>query len=76
MVDLVKERNEVRRVLRRLSPQGVERLKMYAPHVEMEELEDREPPLTPDEEQCLSISRAEFAEGKEIPLKRALKELW
>ena len=37
MVDLVKERNEVRRVLRRLSPQGVERLKMYALHVEMEE---------------------------------------
>jgi hypothetical protein len=41
----------------------------------MEEMEDREPPLTPEEEECLAISRAEFAEGKDIPLKDVLNEL-
>ena len=76
MTSLIKERNEVRRVLRRLSPQGVERLRTYALHVEMEEMEDREPPLTPEEEECLAISRAEVAEGKDSPLKDVLNELW
>ena len=76
MTNLIKERNEVRRVLRRLSPRGVERLRTYALHVEMEERQDLEPPLTPEEEECLAISRAEFAEGKEIPLKDVMDELW
>lgn len=76
MSSLIKERNEVRRVLRRLSPRGVERLRTYALHVELEEMEDMEPPLTPEEEECLATSRAEFAEGKEIPLKDVLNELW
>lgn len=76
MVNLVKERNEVRRVLRRLSPQGIERLKIYAYHVEKEEMEDPEPPLTQEEEKALAISQTQFADGEGIPLKNVLKELW
>ncbi|MGI6252812.1 MAG: hypothetical protein ACOYJV_05175 [Aminivibrio sp.] len=76
MKSMIKERNEIRKVLRRLSPQGVERLRTYALHLEREEMEDFEPPLTQEEEESVAISRREFAEGKAVPFKDVINELW
>jgi hypothetical protein len=76
MSNTVKERNEIRKMLRRLSPKSVERLRSYAMHLELEELEKNEPPLSPEEEACLAVSRAEIAEGKGRPFKDVLTELW
>jgi len=76
MSNTVKERNEIRKMLRRLSPNSVERLCSYAMHLELEELEEHEPLLSPEEEACAALSRAEIAEGKGRPFKDVLKELW
>lgn len=72
----VEERKEIYRVLRRLSPKNVERLRNYAVHLELEEIEEEEPSLTPEEEECIAIARAEIAEGKGRPFKEVLNELW
>ena len=72
----VKERKEIYRVLRRLSPKNVERLRNYAVHLELEEIEEQEPPLTPEEEERIAIAKAEIAEGKGRPFKEVLNELW
>ena len=72
----VKERKEIYRVLRRLSPKNVERLRNYAVHLELEEIEEEEPPLTPEEEERIAIAKAEIAEGKGRPFKEVLNELW
>ena len=72
----VEERKEIQRVLRRLSPKNIERLRNYAVHLELEEIEEEEPPLTLDEEECIAISRAEIAEGKGRPFKDVMNELW
>jgi len=76
MSNTVKERNEIRKMLRRLSPKSVERLRSYAMHLELEELEEQGPPLSPEEEACMAVSRAEIAEGKGRPFKDVLTELW
>ena len=70
------ERKEIYRVLQRLSPKNVERLRNYAVHLELEEIEEEEPSLTPEEEECIAIARAEIAEGKGRPFKEILNELW
>ena len=70
------ERKEIYRVLRRLSPKNVERLRNYAVHLELEEIEEEEPSLTPEEEECIAIARAEITEGKGRPFKEVLNELW
>ena len=72
----VEERKEIYRVLRRLSPKNVDRLRNYAVHLELEEIEEEEPSLTPEEEECIAIARAEITEGKGRPFKEVLKELW
>jgi len=72
----VEERKEIYRVLRRLSPKNVERLRNYAVHLELEEIEEEEPALTLEEEECVSIATAEIAEGKGRPFNEVLKELW
>jgi len=72
----VEERKEIQRVLRRLSPKNIERLRNYAVHLELEEIEEEEPPLTLDEEECIAISRVEIAEGKGRPFKDVMNELW
>jgi len=72
----VEERKEIYRVLRRLSPKNVERLRNYAVHLELEEIEEEEPSLTPEEEECIAIARAEITEGKGRPFKEVLNELW
>ena len=72
----VEERKEIYRVLRRLSPKNVERLRNYAVHLELEEIEEEEPSLTPEEEERIAIARAEIAEGKGRPFKEVLNELW
>jgi len=72
----VEERKEIYRVLRRLSPKNVDRLRNYAVHLELEEIEEEEPSLTPEEEECIAIARAEIAEGKGRPFKEVLNELW
>lgn len=69
------ELKEIHRVLRRLSPKNVERLRNYALHLELEEIEEEEP-LTPEEEECIAVARAEIAEGKGRPFKEVLNELW
>lgn len=76
MPRMVEERKEIRRVLQRLSPKNLERLRNYAVHLESEEIEEKEPPLTPDEEECISISRAQIAQGKGRSCKDVLNELW
>lgn len=63
-------------MLRRLSPKNVERLRNYAVHLELEEIEEQEPPLTPEEEERIAIAKAEIAEGKGRPFKEVLNELW
>ncbi len=50
MTRIVEERKEIRRVLQRLSPKNLERLRNYAVHLEIEETEEKEPPLASDEE--------------------------
>lgn len=70
------ELKEINRVLRRLSPRNVERLRNYAVHLELEEIEEEEPALTLEEEECVSIATAEIAEGKGRPFNEVLKELW
>ena len=72
----VEERKEIYRVLRRLSPKNIERLRNYAVHLELEEIEEEEPALTLEEEECISIATAEIAEGKGRPFNEVLKELW
>jgi len=72
----VEERKEIYRVLRRLSPKNVDRLRNYAVHLELEEIEEEEPSLTPEEEECIAIARAEITEGKGRPFKEVLNELW
>jgi len=72
----VEERKEIYRVLRRLSPKNVDRLRNYAVHLELEEIEEEEPSLTPEEEECIAIATAEIAEGKGRPFKEVLNELW
>ena len=72
----VEERKEIYRVLRRLSPKNVDRLRNYAIHLELEEIEEEEPSLTPEEEECIAIARAEITEGKGRPFKEVLNELW
>ena len=72
----VEERKEIYRVLRRLSPKNVERLRNYAVHLVLEVIEEEEPPLTPEEEECIAIARAEITEGKGRPFKEVLNELW
>ncbi len=72
----VEERKEIEQVLLRLSPKSIERLRNYAVHLELEEIEEEEPPLTLEEEECIVISRVEIAEGKGRPFKDVLKELW
>ena len=59
MPSTVEERKEIRRVLQRLSPKNVERLRNYAVHLELEEIEEEEPPLTPDEEQVIAHGATE-----------------
>ena len=76
MIKTEKECNEIRRVLRRLSPKNVERLRNYALHLELEEREVEEPPLTAEEEEGLATSKKEIAEGKGLPFKKAMDELW
>ena len=71
----VEERKEIYRVLQRLSPKNVERLRNYAVHLELEEIEEEEPSLTLEEEECIAIARAEIAEGKGRPFKEVLNEL-
>jgi len=73
MSNTVKERNEIRKMLRRLPPKSVERLRSYAMHLELEE---HEPLLSPEEEACAALSRAEIADGKGRPFKDVLTELW
>ncbi len=70
------ELKEINRVLRRLSPRNVERLRNYAVHLELEEIEEEEPALTPEEEECVSIARAEIAEGKCRPFNEILPGIW
>ena len=70
------ELKEINRVLRRLSPRNVERLRNYAVHLELEEIEEEEPALTLEEEECVSIATAEIAEGKGRLFNEVLKELW
>ena len=72
----VEEWKVIYRVLRRLSPKNVERLRNYAVHLELEEIEEEEPSLTPEEEECIAIARAEITEGKGRPFKEVLNELW
>ena len=72
----LEERKEIYRVIRRLSPKNVERLRNYAVHLELEEIEEEEPSLTPEEEECIAIARAEIVEGKGRPFKEVLNELW
>ena len=72
----VEERKEIYRVLRRLSPKNVDRLRNSAVHLELEEIEEEEPSLTPEEEECIAIARAEITEGKGRPFKEVLNELW
>lgn len=74
LVKLTKERNDVCRVLRRISP-GRGTVADLRPSCRNGREGGQRASLTPDEEQCLSISRAEFDEGKEIPMKSALKEI-
>jgi hypothetical protein len=76
MTRIVEERKEIRRVLQRLSAKNLERLRNYAVHLEIEEKEEKEPPLTSDEEDCISISRAQIARGEGQPCKDVLNELW
>lgn len=71
-----KEMKEIHRVLRRLSPKNIERLRNYAVHLELEEVEEEEPPFTLEEEECIAAARAEIAEGKGRPFKEIIKELW
>ena len=76
MIKTEKECNEIRRVLGRLSPKNVERLRNYAIHLELEESEGEEPPLTAEEEEGLIASKKEIAEGKGLSFKKAMNELW
>ncbi len=76
MTRIVEERKEIRRVLQRLSPKNLERLRTYAVHLEIEEIEEKEPPLTSDEEKCISTSRTQIARGEGRPCKDVLNELW
>ena len=73
---IVEERKEIRRVLQRLSPKNLERLRNYAVHLEIEETEEKEPPLSPDEEECIAISRAQITLGEGRSCKDVLNEIW
>ena len=64
------ELKEIHRVLRRLSPRNIERLRNYALHLELEEIEEDEPPLSPEDEERIAIARAEIDKGKGRPFKR------
>lgn len=76
MIKTDKECNDIWKVLRRLSPKNVERLRNYAIHLALEESEVEEPPLTAEEEEGILASKMEFAEGKGLPFKKAMDELW
>lgn len=71
-----RELKEIHRVLRRLSPRNIERLRNYALHLELEEIEEEEPLLSPEEEERIAIARAEIDEGKGRSFKEVLNELW
>ena len=76
MPRIVEERKEIRRVIQHLSPKNLERLRKYALHLEIEEKEQQEPPLTEEEEKCIRVSRKQIAQGKGRKFKDALEELW
>lgn len=45
-------------------------------HLELEESEAEEPLLTVREEEGLAASKNEIAEGKGLPFKKTMNELW
>lgn len=71
-----KKVKEIYCMLRQLSPKDVERLRNYAVYLELEEIVEEEPLLTPEEDERIAVARAEINEGKGRPFKEVLNELW